>query len=639
MYAKERSALGVFAITRGHSQSPSMQYIQQSQLMPMPGHGQEWGEVFAYLWTCGVLMKELSILYSTNYSSVTTVLGQRIFREENSELSPCKGISLPPSPCRLHMRSKKMEHNKSVYLKPQDPEYNDTVQRKSDGTLGSISQVNIQDKSLQKSTDVQGQSVHMRKKSEDSQLNNNCSHPVDLRTTSYVPASQEPLWKENFIFHLTSHLKYLNIGVWAYDDEIPQDSGSKNSLKRTTKDKLIGRTSISLVDILTECSTNTRGYHIEQFQLKRPNSNPLPKKLQRYATHSGFDPCLCYGDILLTFEIKPNKEDKNNVLSKSSKKVLVGSKESELKRNSNFGPQEIPEKYPYKPPEIMYCDSAPESEDEGLFAETGNDSIISVNHDFIGTHFHSATLCNFCDKKIWLKVAFQCRTCAMICHKKCIAKCQAQSLCSREGARKIALPPTLSPRKISLGRLHSREVAVSTCEPVKKQADQINLQKQEVTNTFDKHVMSSTDEDSGSPKVRRRKLQNLLSSLTQTKTTLPRSGSVHNLAPPTEQHAPLSKSLPPSPQHSPAQSRKCSLQDSSVILWNTYDPEENDLDQLLEQVLILPHDEGILSLAKERGKTLYSNLSLENRKIKLNIMMDFECVIKLQLMNYVLIYL
>ncbi|XP_076344803.1 uncharacterized protein LOC143244296 [Tachypleus tridentatus] len=134
--------------------------------------------------------------------------------------------------------------------------------------------------------------------------------------------------------------------------------------------------------------------------------------------------------------------------------------------------------------------------------------------------------------------------------------------------------------------------------------------------------MSSGYEDSGSPRVRRRKIQNLLSSLTQTKTTLPRSGSVHNLVPPTEQHAPLSKSLPPSPQRSPAQSRKCSLQDSSVILWNTYDPEEDDLDRLLEQVLILPHDEGILSLAKERGKTLYSNLSLENRKIKLNKMIS-----------------
>lgn len=53
----------------------------------------------------------------------------------------------------------------------------------------------------------------------------------------------------------------------------------------------------------------------------------------------------------------------------------------------------------------------------------------SKQHDFIRTHFHRSTQCDFCGKKIWLKDAVQCRECGMCCHKKCINKCQNSTIC------------------------------------------------------------------------------------------------------------------------------------------------------------------------------------------------------------------
>lgn len=36
--------------------------------------------------------------------------------------------------------------------------------------------------------------------------------------------------------------------------------------------------------------------------------------------------------------------------------------------------------------------------------------------------------------QIWLKDAFQCRGCAMTCHKKCVSKCLTLSACGRRAS-------------------------------------------------------------------------------------------------------------------------------------------------------------------------------------------------------------
>jgi len=54
----------------------------------------------------------------------------------------------------------------------------------------------------------------------------------------------------------------------------------------------------------------------------------------------------------------------------------------------------------------------------------------SKKHDFIRTHFNRSTHCDFCGKKIWLKDAVQCKDCSMSCHKKCMLKSQTSTVCS-----------------------------------------------------------------------------------------------------------------------------------------------------------------------------------------------------------------
>ena len=33
--------------------------------------------------------------------------------------------------------------------------------------------------------------------------------------------------------------------------------------------------------------------------------------------------------------------------------------------------------------------------------------------------------------QIWLKTAFQCQVCGMVCHKKCTERCQMQTICTK----------------------------------------------------------------------------------------------------------------------------------------------------------------------------------------------------------------
>ena len=81
-------------------------------------------------------------------------------------------------------------------------------------------------------------------------------------------------------------------------------------------------------------------------------------KLQGY---SGFDPMLCYGDILLSYEWVSSRPSQQNI--DSSKK----------------GAEETVKVQP-----VLFGDSA-----------------VKKPHDFIRTHFHRATHCDFCTKKVF----------------------------------------------------------------------------------------------------------------------------------------------------------------------------------------------------------------------------------------------
>lgn len=69
------------------------------------------------------------------------------------------------------------------------------------------------------------------------------------------------------------------------------------------------------------------------------------------------------------------------------------------------------------------------SADESSAEKLDVDSNASRQHNFQRKHFSSSTQCGFCGRKIWLKDGVQCQDCSMNCHKKCITKCQTSTIC------------------------------------------------------------------------------------------------------------------------------------------------------------------------------------------------------------------
>lgn len=143
-------------------------------------------------------------------------------------------------------------------------------------------------------------------------------------------------------------------------------------------------------------------------------------------------------------------------------------------------------------------------------------------HDFIRTHFHRSTQCDFCGKKIWLKDAVQCRECAMCCHKKCITKCQNSTVCG----------PTDIPSAQQMHQVDIKltEAPVMNNDDLDMDADDCNKSR------LDAHRQSFSDLLAQGLK-RVNSANNLANNL-----NIPGMGSSVNQN---------SRSLPPSPQHTP----------------------------------------------------------------------------------------
>lgn len=164
------------------------------------------------------------------------------------------------------------------------------------------------------------------------------------------------------------------------------------------------------------------------FVFKASSSSCWPK-LQGY---SGFYPELCYGDILISYGWASSDACHRASVDLSKKET------SETLKSQTVQGEEAAEK---------------------------------KSHDFIRTHFHRATSCDFCTKKvsfgifvcglkffqnenfsqIWLKDAVQCRDCGMVCHKKCEARCQLSTVCGEIDETESA--PDLGP-----------EISLTSCE-------------------------------------------------------------------------------------------------------------------------------------------------------------------------------
>ena len=90
------------------------------------------------------------------------------------------------------------------------------------------------------------------------------------------------------------------------------------------------------------------------------------------SNHPGFEPCLCFGDVLLSFAFTPSN----------------GATQSQVPQ-----PKEVlqPVTTVSQPPPVTITTAPPGPQP---------DAIPTFEHDFVRTHFEKVTQCGFCFKKV-----------------------------------------------------------------------------------------------------------------------------------------------------------------------------------------------------------------------------------------------
>lgn len=212
--------------------------------------------------------------------------------------------------------------------------------------------------------------------------------------TTLVNANEDPVFNEIFSFDIEKEHKYISFCVWGKCEE------------SFDKDMLLGYVSIPLIDLAVECLSTSSRKGMQTFPLATTSdrSTIINRSVVRNMV-PGLNISCCNGDITLAF------------------KYLSSVPESEL-----------------------------ESEEIKLYAEQlkkkkvqSKDQVVTENedtvkeHEFVAGEFYFPTICEYCQNKVWRKVAFQCSVCTMICHKRCIQKAQSNTYCTEGGVR--AKPP------------------------------------------------------------------------------------------------------------------------------------------------------------------------------------------------------
>ncbi|XP_075158335.1 PDZ domain containing 8 [Haematobia irritans] len=414
-------------------------------------------------------------------------------------------------------------------------------------------------------------------------------------------------------FKLDQHCRYLNISVYG---------------KCVGENQLLGFTNIPIYQILAECCETSLSQSFKTYEL----NPPMPEDLKNHhlSSQSGFNPNLCFGDILFAFT---------------------------WDGNPNLSVTETPSKHQakLKSKSITSVDKTDDSGYSDNISIKSTDTIIPTQpraHNFVRTHFQRATQCDFCGKKIWLKDAMQCRECFMCCHKKCINKCQNATVCGPVDCTSALQQqtPLVQTPEFMVTEPDIDAAVEPDCDGSPNASDGCaNASKGNTTNNNGAIAAAASATGATTPgnlEVHRSSLTGLLAQ------GIKRVNSANNLAIPgivssiagvtssttgstgtnsTASPSVIAKSLPPTPQHTP--SRKSSLIPSAP---NTFDLVTQRLESLpadvpsfspeqvvfiTEHIIQLSKDEDVMSLAKNASKHLYSSLSGSERVEKINLLL------------------
>ncbi|BES92960.1 PDZ [Nesidiocoris tenuis] len=233
------------------------------------------------------------------------------------------------------------------------------------------------------------------------------SYP-QMFSTKELPCSKLIQFNETFRIEVHPEHRYLNLSLW------------KRGLE---KNILLGHLSLPVAKY---CCPPTVGHYISTFALLPPNPSIANSLSNELSNHPGFEPCLCFGDVLLSFAFTPSSPG-GPVQSSTSKESTSSSAAAPVLGSVASSA--------HPPPPPVTIVSAP----------SATDAPPSLEHDFVRTHFEKVTQCGFCFKKIWLKDALQCQGCTMSCHKKCAIKAQAGAGCARKSRRPSVQPEIVTP--------------------------------------------------------------------------------------------------------------------------------------------------------------------------------------------------
>ncbi|XP_064636736.1 PDZ domain-containing protein 8-like isoform X2 [Lineus longissimus] len=434
---------------------------------------------------------------------------------------------------------------------------------------------------------------------------------VDLRRTTLVPSSLEPYWDEKFEFDVEEVHRYLNVCVWY---RTPEKLDKHDRVIKPEKDLLLGHLSVPLMDIASQCAGTLQGDDQQVYCLSPPeHKGGASRSKTAIAAHPGYEDKLAHGDITLAYHFCP--------------KPLSAVKEHPSTPEKRLEKLEPLHNFSATREELL---TGYETHGKRSFGKQPEG-----RHDFLGTQFHSATYCHFCAKKIWLKVAFQCRICAMICHKKCTEKCQAQTICTKEGPiPKFPLPPEMGGKtdikdipveKTSSGPLQKSAALLSRftkrdspksgrkssgktlVSSAKSSPHRTSLAEEEASSTERRRHNSAPDEN---------KLETKDDQAIPTHATLDLPMALPRTRSSTSFEGLLKDNATPSVGENFRKSDDESSSNSSE------DEEELMMLQKLKEYQKGSHDkdELVVTAAKQMGKELYSHLSLEERREKLDAM-------------------
>ncbi|XP_046641767.1 PDZ domain-containing protein 8-like isoform X2 [Daphnia pulicaria] len=171
--------------------------------------------------------------------------------------------------------------------------------------------------------------------------------------------------------------------------DLPAPPSQDLEIEEPLKEVRLGYVNVSLAEIAADCHLNTQGHHVSTYQIYPADPQASIGQKHSLKDQDGFDPRLCYGDIVLSFVYQPDEEIKES-------QETVPSEETSPERS------ESSERHRSQVDVVIYELKRP--------------------HDWTLRRFGQLQNCDICQSKIWLGEGLYCPRCGLIIHKKCFKR-------------------------------------------------------------------------------------------------------------------------------------------------------------------------------------------------------------------------